>query len=410
MATPRTNLRLVFQRREKITSLPLYYDGFLWKENTRDKDFNRYWSELRGSSIFFYSDDKDVTYTEKLDLQHFIAIVDDNRNGKGFQTTGFRLLLDNGELKLKAENIEAREEWKGYIGVVTQLEVPSILSLLPGQMLRLKEVVEREKERRSAETRTRESQSCLIEKPDPEVYDDLLNPMPECFYTVTRNEAEAMLERHPENGSLIIRPSNENYSITTIITQNSKGVIKHYKVTSMGGGFVIGLENPVTYSTLQEVVDHFIRATNGVLKPYFDSKDYASKIEIAKDQQKKIQKKLVPMSKVAPIQRHSMSPSEYPDIPGITQMPCSAQQKLPLKRQSLSPGDCSGGPVKEESEPNYMNNETLRKLNQMNLADDTPPSYIAPNPWGQKHFPRGNDESSELMAKLMKRRQRLQDD
>ncbi|XP_078253036.1 signal-transducing adaptor protein 1-like [Rhinoraja longicauda] len=410
MAAPRTILRLVFQRREKITTLPLYYDGFLWKKNTRDKDFNRYWSELRGSSIFFYSDDKDVTYTEKLDLQHFISIVDDNRNDKDCQTANFRLLLDNGEVKLKAENIETREEWKGYICVVTQLEVPSILSLLPGQMLRLKEVAEREKERQSTETRRQKSQSCLIEKPDPEVYDDLLNTMPECFYEVTRNEAEAMLERHPENGSLIIRPSTENYSVTTMIIQNSKGVIKHYKVTSKGNEFVIGLEKPVTYSTLQEVVDHFTRVTNGVLKPYFDSKDYSNKIEIAKDQQKKIQKKLVPMSKVSPIQRHSMSPSEYPDIPGMMQKPCSAQQKLPLTRQPLNPGYCSGGPVTEESEPNYMNNEILKTLNQINLADDRPPSYIAPNPRGQMHFPRGIDESSELMAKLMKRRQKLQDD
>ncbi|XP_051875966.1 signal-transducing adaptor protein 1-like [Pristis pectinata] len=352
-------------------------------------------------------------YTEKLDLQHFISVEDDNSRDKGHQAVSFRLHLNNGEVKLKAENIETREEWKGYICVVTQLEVPSTLSLLPGQILRLKEVAAREKERQSTAPRRQESQCFLVEKPDPEVYDDLLNTMPECFYKVSRNEAEAMLERHPENGSLIIRPSteNSNYSVTTMITQNSKGVIKHYKVTSEDSGFVIGLENPVTYSTLQEVVDHFIKVTNGVLKPYLDPKEYANKIEMSKDQHKRVQMKLLPMSRVAPIQRLSISPSEYPGTPGMMQKPCNSQQKLPLKQQLLKPaGDSSRGLAKEESEPNYMNNEILVKLNQINLADDRPPNYTAPKPWRLKHFTTGEDETSELMTKLMKRRERLADD
>ncbi|XP_059826117.1 signal-transducing adaptor protein 1-like [Hypanus sabinus] len=382
MAASRTNLRLVFERREKITSLPLYYDGILWKKSTSHKDFQRYWSELRGSSIFFYSDDKDVTYTEKLDLQHFISIGDDSS-----QAAGFRLHLGNREVKLKAENIETREEWKGYIFVVTQLEVPSTLSLLPGQVLHLKEVAAREKERQYTAPSGQESQCFLVEKPDAEVYDDLLNTMPECFYKVSRNEAEAMLERHPENGSLIIRPSTEssNYSVSIMTTQNSKGIIKHYKVTNEDRGFVIELENPVTYSTLQEVVYHFIKVTNGVLKPYLDSKQYCNKIEMSKDECTKVQKRPLPTSKVVPIQRLSVSPPEYP-------------------------GARCRGPAKEETEPNYMNNEILGKLNQMNLADDKPPSYTAPKPWCLKHRTKGEDETSELMAKLMKRRERMGDD
>ncbi|XP_069780823.1 signal-transducing adaptor protein 1-like isoform X2 [Narcine bancroftii] len=371
MATSRTNLR-VFQRREMITSLPLYYDGFLWKKRTRDKDFQRYWSELRGSSIFFYSDDKDIT----------------------------------------AENIETQEEWKVYITVVSTLEIPRTLSLLPGQVLRLKEMVAQEKERLSTAPRKQESQSFTVEKPDPEVYDDLLNTMPECFYKVSRHEAEAMLERYPEKGSLIIRPSteNSNYSITTMVTQNNKGIIKHYKVMNDDSGFVIGLENPVTYSTLQEVVDHFIKVTNGMMKPYVDSKEYANKIEMFKGQCTNVQKKPVPISKVAPIQRSSVLPSKYPDVLAMKQKPCNTQQKLPLKEQPLKPAACgSRGPLKEGSEPNYMNNEILTKLNQMNLADDRPPNYTAPKPlsYTVQNFSTGEDPRSELAAKLMKQRKKL---
>ncbi|XP_067838363.1 signal-transducing adaptor protein 1-like isoform X2 [Heptranchias perlo] len=389
MAGSRTNLRLVFQRREKITSLPLYYDGFLWKKSTRDK------------------------YTERLDLQHFVSIGDDNSREKGCQAAKFRLQLANEEVKLKAENIEIREEWKGYISVVSQLEIPSNLSLLPGQLLHLKEVVEREKERQSTVPVRPESQSFLVEKPDPEVYDDILTTMPACFYKVSRNEAESMLERHPENGGLILRPSTENtnYSVTALTTQSSKGVIKHYKVTHGDNGFVIWLDYPVTCCTLQEVVDHFVKETNGVLKPYLDSNVYANKIEVSKSQIIKVQKKSVPMSRVAPIQRSPVPPSDQPNVPGMMQKSCKSQQKLPLKQKPLKPAEASNTiPAKKESEPSYINNEFLLKINQMNLADDKPPSRTAPIPRSSQHHTAGGGNTDELMTKLMKRRAKLAED
>ncbi|XP_078426502.1 signal-transducing adaptor protein 1-like isoform X4 [Cetorhinus maximus] len=362
MAASRTNLRLVFQRREKITSLPLYYDGFLCKKSSRAKDFQRYWSELRGSSIFFYCDEKESTYTEKLDLQHFVSIEDDSSVDKDSQAANFRLQLANEEVMLKAESVEAREEWKGYIIVVSQLEVPTNLSLLPGQMLRLGEAVEQEKVRQSTAPVRPESQSFLVEKPDPEVYDDVLTTMP------------------------------------------AKRVIKHYKVTCEDDGFAIQLDNPVKYSTLQEVVDHFIKETNGTLKPYLDSNMYANRIEVSKDQSTKVQKKPVPMSRVAPIQRSSKLPSDYPDTPGMMQKSCQSHRKLPLKPAEGS----SRSPVNKESEPSYMNNEFLLKINQLNIAGDRPPSRTPAKPKSPQHFPAGGTD--ELMMKLMKRRAKLAED
>ncbi|XP_041042671.1 signal-transducing adaptor protein 1-like isoform X1 [Carcharodon carcharias] len=406
MAASRTNLRLVFQRREKITSLPLYYDGFLCKKSSRDKDFQRYWSELRGSSIFFYCDEKESTYTEKLDLQHFVSIEDCSSVDKESQAANFRLQLANEKVMLKAESVEAREEWKGYIIVVSQLEVPTNLSLLPGQMLRLGEAVEQEKVRQSTASVRPELQSFLVEKPDPEVYDDVLTTMPACFHKISRNEAEAMLERYPENGSLVLRPSteNKNFSITTLTTQISKRVIKHYKVTCEDDGFAIQLDNPVKYSTLQEVVDHFIKETNGTLKPYLDSNMYANRIAVSKGQSTKVQKKPVPMSRVAPIQRSSKLPSDYPDTPGLMQKSYKPQRKLPLKPAEGS----SRSPVNKESEPSYMNNEFLLKINQLNIAGDRPPSHTPAKPKSPQHFPAGGTD--ELMMKLMKRRAKLAED
>uniref|UniRef100_UPI00398EA24E signal-transducing adaptor protein 1-like isoform X2 n=1 Tax=Pristiophorus japonicus TaxID=55135 RepID=UPI00398EA24E len=378
MAASRTNLRLVFQRREKITSLPLYYAGVLWKKSTRDKDFQRYWSEVRGSSIFFYCDENEVVYTEKLDLQKFVSIGDDNSRDKSSQVVNFRLQLANEEVKLKAEDLETREEWKGYISVVSQLKVPSNLSLLPGQMLRLNEVAEQEKERQSTSPVRPESESYLVQKPDPAMYDNMLSTMPACFYKISRNEAESMLERHPENGSLIIRPSTENtnYSVTTLTTQNSKGVIKHYRVTCEDSEFIIWLEYPVTCRTLQDVVDHFIKVTNGDLKPYLESNVYDKNI----GQSIKAQMKSVPMSRVAPIQRSLVPPSDHPEVPAMMQKSCKSQPKLPLKQDLLKPAEGSSrSSAMKESEPSYMNNK-------------------------------GKGDTNELMMKLMKRRAKLAED
>lgn len=69
MATPRTNLRLVFQRREKITSLPLYYDGFLWKENTRDKVGENH--VLAMTVWFTYC----VSYSEVIDVLQKVHVI-----------------------------------------------------------------------------------------------------------------------------------------------------------------------------------------------------------------------------------------------------------------------------------------------------------------------------------------------
>ncbi|XP_059499547.1 signal-transducing adaptor protein 1-like isoform X3 [Stegostoma tigrinum] len=362
MAASRTNLRQVFQRREKITSLPLYYDGVLWKKSSKDKTFQRYWSELRGSSIFFYCDEKESMYTERLDLQNFVSIGDDNSGGKNSQAASFQLQLINEQVKLKAENVETREEWKGYITVVSQLDIPRDLTLLPGQMLCLEEVVKQEKLRQSSAPVRPELQRFLVEKPDSEFYDDVLTSMP-------------------------------------------ARVIKHYKVTCEDNGFVIWVNYPVTCKSLQEVIDHFIKETSGALKPYIESDVYADKIDVSKNPNDKTNKKLVPMSRVTPIQCPPVLPSEHPGIQGIMKSPSKSPQKLPLRPAEMS----SRSPANMEPEPSYMNDEFHLKMNQMVIADDRPPTRTPPKPLSWR-FATGGGGSDELMAKLNERRARLGED
>ncbi|XP_008585561.1 PREDICTED: signal-transducing adaptor protein 1 isoform X2 [Galeopterus variegatus] len=231
--TPKPAPRRIFQERLKITALPLYFEGFLLVKRPEYQEYKHYWTELRGTTLFFYTDKKSTI----------------------------------------TENTESGEEWRGFILTVTQLSVPQQVSLLPGQVIRLHEVLEREKKRR-IETEQLSSTSMEKEKEPVEDYVDVLNPMPVCFYTVSRKEATEMLKKNPSLGNMILRPGSDskNYSIT-IRQETDMPRIKHYKVISIGKNYTIELEKPVTLPNLFSVIDYFVKETRGNLRPFIYSTD-----------------------------------------------------------------------------------------------------------------------------------------
>ncbi|XP_026263571.1 signal-transducing adaptor protein 1 isoform X2 [Urocitellus parryii] len=228
---PKPAPRRIFQERLKITALPMYFEGFLSVKRAAYQEYRRYWTELRGTTLFFYTDKKNTI----------------------------------------TENTESGEEWRGFILTVTELSVPQHVSLLPGQFIRLHEVLEREKKRR-IETQQVPNTSPEKEKEPIEDYVDVLNPMPVCFYTVSRKEATEMLEKNPSLGNMILRPGSDsrNYSIT-IRQEIDMPRIKHYKVMSIGKNYTIELEKPVTLPNLFSVIDYFVKETRGNLRPFIYS-------------------------------------------------------------------------------------------------------------------------------------------
>uniref|UniRef100_A0A8C9P292 Signal transducing adaptor family member 1 n=1 Tax=Spermophilus dauricus TaxID=99837 RepID=A0A8C9P292_SPEDA len=228
---PKPAPRRIFQERLKITALPMYFEGFLSVKRAANQEYKRYWTELRGTTLFFYTDKKNTI----------------------------------------TENTESGEEWRGFILTVTELSVPQHVSLLPGQVIRLHEVLEREKKRR-IETQQVPNTSLEKEKEPIEDYVDVLNPMPVCFYTVSRKEATEMLEKNPSLGNMILRPGSDsrNYSIT-IRQEIDMPRIKHYKVMSIGKNYTIELEKPVTLPNLFSVIDYFVKETRGNLRPFIYS-------------------------------------------------------------------------------------------------------------------------------------------
>ncbi|XP_036373298.1 signal-transducing adaptor protein 1-like [Megalops cyprinoides] len=209
--------RVVNKRREKITALPVYHNGHLLKKYTGEKDFRNFFAELRGSTLFLYEDDNNEMYSERVELHTLKAMEVDSPHSK-IGPSVYTLTLLNEEVQLKFDNPNTAEEWRGFIMTVATLQIPRKLQLLPGQLLTLKTVLEKECRRTG---RLPSPVPVLPRTPRSPVSpgtmtDDTLADFPSCFYHVSRQEAEQMLEDNPEYGSIILRPSagGSSYAIT----------------------------------------------------------------------------------------------------------------------------------------------------------------------------------------------------
>ncbi|NWQ95651.1 STAP1 protein, partial [Burhinus bistriatus] len=252
----------IFQERQRITGLPLYFQGYLSVWHSRCQEFRVYWTELRGTMLFFYDDKKAPTASNKLDISALTSATNVYPDENG--SAQFILVLSNGKLELKANDCECGKEWKGFILTVTELSVPPDASLLPEQLRRMHEVLEKEKKRRI--TLNNCSSASLNRKSPPS---STLTTMPACFYAVSQQKAIEMSEKNPSCGNLILRPGSDskNYAIT-IQHKLDAPRLKHYKVMSKGTSYVIELERQVTLTSLQDVVNCFVTQTRGNLKPY----------------------------------------------------------------------------------------------------------------------------------------------
>ncbi|OXB60364.1 hypothetical protein ASZ78_013157 [Callipepla squamata] len=191
---PQAAPRRISQERQRLTGLPLYFQGYLAVRRSRGQEFRVFWTELRGTMLFFYSDKKAPTYSQKLDISALTSVTNIYPNEN--DSAQFILMLLNEELEVK-------------------LSVPADESLSPEQLTRIQEVLDKEKKRRimlddcSSTSQNKESLSS-------EDYSSIVTAMPACFYAVSRKEATEMLENNPLCGNLLLRPGSDskNYAIT----------------------------------------------------------------------------------------------------------------------------------------------------------------------------------------------------
>ncbi|KAF5897301.1 semaphorin-4E-like isoform X1, partial [Clarias magur] len=232
----------------------------------------RLWTCLCGNTLYFFNNAKDTHYVEKLDLSGFVSLIDDCSRDRNLEAARMNLRMKDGEIKLTAPNLEARELWKGFLYSVVDLTVPTTLTLLPGQLHMLKEVVEKERQRRRARSLSRAPSSPLSLP--------LVGEIPACFRPVSRIEAEVLLERHPDCGNMLLRPGRDGTSLAVTTRQDLNGsVFRHYRVTQKPqGGYIIDVENPIPCPTLHDVINALVEKTAGTLQPFLLEEPYEENI------------------------------------------------------------------------------------------------------------------------------------
>ncbi|XP_022381398.1 signal-transducing adaptor protein 2 isoform X5 [Enhydra lutris kenyoni] len=230
-----------------------YYESFLEKKGPHDQDYKKFWAGLQGCTLYFYNSNRDSQHVEKLVLGASVKFTHEVPwESSGDPGIYFGLFLRNQLIKFKVESLESREMWKGFILTVVELRVPSNLTLLPGHLYMMAEALAKEEARRALE-------------------------LPSCFLKVSRLDAQLLLERYPDCGNLLLRPSGDggdDVSVTTLQTFNGTSVVRHYKVKREGPKYVIDVEEPFSCASLDSVVNYFVSHTNNALVPFLLEEDY----------------------------------------------------------------------------------------------------------------------------------------
>ncbi|XP_026880842.2 signal-transducing adaptor protein 2a [Electrophorus electricus] len=341
---------------------PCYYEGYLEKRGAKEKVSRRLWTCLCGNTLFFFNNAKDSHYVEKLDLSAFVSLIDDGSRDRNLEAARMNLRMKDGEIKLTAPNLEARELWKGFIYSVVDLSVPTTLTLLPGQVHVLKEAVEKERQRRRAARSLARAPASPLSVP-------LVGEIPACFRPVSRTEAEVLLERHPDCGNMLLRPGRDGSSLAVTTRQDLNGsVFRHYRVTQkLQGGYIIDVENPIPCPTLYDVINALVEKTAGTLQPFLLEEPYEENITYISSNDENGERTL----HCAPTPLFSRAPT----------LPPKGSERWTLRSQSKSPS-----PSHRSLSPPGSPSSPMRRL------------VLSPSPLSQKAF------TEELKQKLEKRR------
>ncbi|XP_049644269.1 signal-transducing adaptor protein 2 [Suncus etruscus] len=296
-----------------------YHESFVEKKGPQDQDYKKFWAGLHGLTIYFYNSNRDTQHVQKLDLGTFVKLRDEPTPTFRDISIYFSIVLRYQEVKFKVENLESREMWKGFILTVVELQVPSNLTLLPGHFYMMAEALAKEEERRSQE-------------------------MPRCYLNVTRLQAQMLLDHFPECGNLLLRPRQDGtggLSVTTRQILNGTPKILHYKVNLRGSKYEIDVEEPFFCSSLEEVVNYFVKTTNKALLPFLPDEDYEKVLGYpTADKENGESEWVVPSATRAP------NPGPSPSVPKVIPQP-----RLPISNpdQSFSPPVLPRIPQAEEA-------------------------------------------------------------
>lgn len=348
-----------------------YYESYLEKKGPRDQDFKKLWAGLQGVTLYFYNSNRDVQPVEKLDLGMFVKLKDEPVHAISRELgIHFSLILRNQEVKFKVESLESREMWKGFILTVVELQVPLNLTLLPGHLYMLAEALTREQARRALVT-------------------------PQCFLKVSRLEAQLLLERYPDCGNLLLRPSGDGaggVSVTTRQVHNGTPVIRHYKVNLQGSKYVIDVEEPFSCASLDAVVNYFVSNTNKALVPFLLDEDYEKVLGYVESNKENGESVWVaPSGPVTP-------GPVLPPAGGPKQLPPVSAKPLPPLPPSLDPVDENYViPIGDEPDLKYENGDVPPPSRPVT----TKPKKLAEQPKHPKPLVAPKSETKGLLSRKL---------
>ncbi|XP_060089102.1 signal-transducing adaptor protein 2 [Heteronotia binoei] len=302
------------ERKARLSQTPHYYEGYLEKKAPWEKEYKKFWAGLRGLILYFYNSNRDIQYVDLLDLADFVALADENppRTVAVWSTEGAKLTIRmrTQDVQLKMESLESREMWKAFILTMVEMRVPSSLALLPGHLYMLSEALEKEREQRLKtdlpDAREGSSSPKIPERSVPPGGDLPEAKQPDCFFRVSRTEAEVLLEKNTGCGNLLLRPGKDgkSVSVTTRQVVNGTAVLKHYKINQAGKQYIIDVEDPYCCSSLAGVVEFFVRTSKHTLIPLQLDDSYAETLEfVLTDNENGESVRMVP------------KPPRLPDIP-----------------------------------------------------------------------------------------------
>ncbi|XP_059345997.1 signal-transducing adaptor protein 2 [Ammospiza nelsoni] len=187
---------------------------------------------------------------------------------------------------MKMKSWEMQEMWRGFILTMAKMKMPPDLALLPGHISQLLEALREERQRRGTSvcpatpvSPTTPVSPVTSVSPTTPVSPSPSEPVPSCFFQVTRAEAELLLELSAPGGNLLLRPGGhgQGVSVTTRQERSGRAVLKHYRVKREPRGYLIDLETPHRCSSLADVVQFFVRRSEGSLRPL--EPEYSSQLE-----------------------------------------------------------------------------------------------------------------------------------
>ncbi|XP_019412547.1 PREDICTED: signal-transducing adaptor protein 2 isoform X2 [Crocodylus porosus] len=418
MAQP---LRVPRTLKPKQSLPPHYYESFLEKKGPRDKVYKRYWTGLRGRTLHFYHNARDAQPVEKIDLDGFMSLTDAGAQSSswgGEESLGLSLKLLGQEVKLKAENLESREMWKGFILTIMEMKVPSNLTLLPGHLYMMSEALAKEQERQAQLSHYESTTLCSLGPMEQE--------MPECFFKVSRTEAQVLLEKNQDCGNLLLRPGGDGKSISVTTRQilNGTPLIKHYRVNCLDQDYILDVEQPYHCSSLTDVVNYFVSNTKNTLVPLCLDQDYSKELEFVDTDKENGES--VWTAPQPPIPRGAHAPARRAGVKGGTVMPPQFKNPVAKPLPPVPAPDSVYEDEDEDEDETYVNDKEVAEIKQMKASRDGRRSWapipskpsVAPKPWkDSSSFPHPGavpigpsiDMSEELRLKLQKRLATLQD-